>query len=83
MNWIPIEPGCTYLPARRYVLVRVAPGEDGPFGPVPTVVVGWFKPFEDGAPRFVTPGVSGERTHWCDCLGDDFAAPGWRPQDDL
>lgn len=46
------------------------------------IAVGYRK---DGAgckdsPYFVVPGIGGNVVAWCDCLGDDFAAPGWQNQ---
>ena len=66
-------------PVKRYVLVQTtSPLTLGTYPPV--VAVGYLK-FAGGdedCPYFVVPGVGGgDATHWCDCLGDDFVAPGW------
>jgi len=47
-----------------------------------TVAIGYLRIHSDG-PFFVVPGVphkDNEITHWADCLGDDFTAPGWDSQ---
>lgn len=69
-------------PERRYVLVQTIPPEDHPSGrdaSRPVVLVGWLKyaAGDKSCPYFVCPGIGGDVTHWCDCLGDDFEAPGW------
>lgn len=64
-------------PERRYVLVHIAARPEK--GLPPAVAVGYLR-YAAGckdSPYFVTPGVGGEATHWCDCLGDDFFAPNW------
>ncbi len=57
------------------------PGDDPDFkDTAATVAVGYIR-IHSGGPFFVVPGVphkDEEITHWCDCLGDDFAAPHWQ-----
>lgn len=64
-------------PIRRYVLVQLP--ERPSQGLPPAVAVGYRKDSggDKQSPFFVTPGVGGIPTHWCDCLGDDFQAPLW------
>lgn len=83
--WVPLGPYGPYPPERRYVLVRIE-GEDGPHSLGPNnvdnaVMVGWSR---DGTDHwfFVIPAAPLPHlvTHWCDCLGDDFAPPSWIKQ---
>jgi hypothetical protein len=67
-----------YLPPeRRCVVVQMDPDRD--ISSTPRITVGFLRYSGDslGWPYFVTPGIEGTVTHWCDCLGDDFSPPGW------
>jgi len=59
---------------RQYVHVLVKhPKEPAEFSMPPTVAVGYLK-FAGGEkqePKFIVPGVLGERVAWCDCLSED------------
>lgn len=61
-------------PERRYVLVQTA--EQPEKGLPPGVAVGYLRIWSSTV-FFVIPGIGGEVTHWCDCLGDEFFAPSW------
>lgn len=83
MNWIPFSESDQdrqpLPPERRYVLVQTMPRD--PYNELtrPAIAVGYMK-FGAGcedSPYFVVPSVGGEVSHWCNCLGDDFCAPGW------
>ena len=81
-NWTEFEPSLgsnQELPiVRRYVLVMLPAQPEQ--GLPPAVAVGYLK-FAAGdknCPNFIAPAIGGIPTHWCDCLGDDFAAPLWR-----
>lgn len=81
-------------PEGRMVLVQVEKGDGGvstfPGMTVglkctlpPAVIVGYlhFAAGDKSCPEFITPGLGGgkrKRTHWCDCLGDEFQAPLWK-----
>lgn len=72
-------------PERRLVLVQILRiGNEHTCDPLS---VGYLRYGSDrkDSPHFVVPSwpVSGFRVvAWCDCLGDDFMAPGWRIQPD-
>jgi len=85
MTWVPFDPKGPLPRERRDVLVKLDTGinETG------AVVVGYLRyaAGDKESPYFVCGGVpmhveNGERrqwvvTHWSDCLGDGFWAPGW------
>ena len=81
MEWIPFcqaKWANQRLPkARRYLLLQIAakPEEGLP----PAVAVGYLRyaAGDMNSPVFTIPGVGGDVTAWCDCLGDDFTAPMW------
>jgi hypothetical protein len=58
-------------PERRHVLVLIA--ERPEKGLPPGIAVGYLR--LHSTPFFVIPGIDGNVTHFCDCLGDDFASP--------
>lgn len=71
---------------RKYVLVQMGPTEPlqgesaGSYGLPPRVAVGYlrYSAGDKNCPFFVVPGVAHTVvTHWCDCLGYNFAAPWW------
>lgn len=76
-EWVPFvhsTPGQRLPPERRLVLVQIAPR---PYEGYPAAVaVGYLRIWSRG-PWFVIPGVGGDVTAWCDCLGDDFKPPCW------
>jgi hypothetical protein len=77
MEWVPFAnsvPGQRLPPERRLVLVQVVPRKAE--GLPAAVAVGYVRIWSSG-PFFVIPGVGGEVTAWCDCLGDDFAPACW------
>ena len=79
MNWIEFNPKSKDLPIeRRCVLVQLSKYTDD-YGSYPaSVCVGYLRKMSDVF--FVTIGIkqTGRTvTHYCDCLGDDFNAPGW------
>jgi hypothetical protein len=81
MNWIPFDAALfdrQPLPAERRRVLVVVPATPER-GNAQTVAVGYLRyaSGEADSPFFVVPGVGGPVTHWCDCLGDDFEAPGW------
>lgn len=79
-DWIPFRPG-ELLPAeRRFVLVQIDKNDSK--GMPPSVAVGFLRyaSGDKSCPYFVIPGhgrASDPITHWCDCLGNEFCAPGW------
>lgn len=75
MNWIEFNPDGQLPTERRYVLCQIAAKADK--GLPPAVAVGYLRYWSSG-PFFVVPGVGGDVTHYCDCLGDDFIAPLWK-----
>jgi len=77
-NWVPFNgPDGKLPPERRDVLVKL----DSPINEVGAVVVGYLRyaAGDKTCPYFVCSAVQTPWTvtHWCDCLGDDFVAPGW------
>jgi len=77
MKWVPFAPGWGLPPERRSVLVKIMNGVNECGG----VVVGYLRyaAGDRDSPFFVCSAVPGPWTvtHWCDCLGDNFWAPGW------
>lgn len=81
MKWYPFDStkGSRQKRPPLYRLVLVCTAEQPEKGLPPGVAVGYRKDIagDKQSPFFVIPGVGGEVTHWCDCLGDDFDAPVW------
>lgn len=84
LEWIPFEQqkwGNQPLPPKtKRVLLAFAPEALGP-GSAAATAVGYLKfgAGDPNSPYFVTPGVGGVPSHWCDCLPDDFGEPGTHP----
>jgi len=82
MLWHPFDKAKGYRqkrpPIYRLVLVATAPQPDK--GYPAGVAVGYRKNAagDKSCPYFVIPGIGGEVTHWCDCLGDEFKTPCWK-----
>ena len=74
-EWVRFDPAGELPPERRDVLVKLDCSPDNKVG---AVAVGYVRRWS-GGPFFVVPAVKGPWvvTHWCDCLGDDWGAPGW------
>lgn len=66
-EWVRFSKHGKLPPERRYVLVQTEERDCGS----PAVAVGWLRIHSEG-PFFVVPGIGGNVTHYCDCLGDDF-----------
>ena len=77
MRWIKFDKDGPVPKERRYVLVQIKEKDTDVGGLPPSVCVGYLRVWSSG-PFFVIPGVGGEVTHWCDCLGDNFEAPLWK-----
>ena len=89
-DWIEYHKQGRLPPERRSVLlaVRGADAEYWDNGDInhpshaAIVAVGYLR-IHSGGPFWVIPGVphqDHEVTHFCDCLGDNFAAPVWQSQ---
>ena len=79
-DWIPFRVGEMLPQERRFVLVQIDKNDSK--GMPPSVAVGYLRyaAGDKSCPFFVIPGhgrASDPITHWCDCLGDEFHAPGW------
>ncbi len=71
--WIPFNPDGPLPAERRYVLLSFAASRSR----AQFVAMGYLR-YAAGdlhSPYFVTPGLGGIPTHWCDCLGDDYRPP--------
>ncbi len=67
-------------PKYKRVLLAFAPDAIEP-GSAAATAVGYLKlgAGDKDSPYFVTPGVGGDPSHWCDCLPDDFGETGTHP----
>lgn len=67
-------------PQHKLVLLAFATGALSD-GSAPATAVGYLK-FGAGdpdSPYFVTPGIGGNPSHWCDCLPENFGEYGVHP----
>jgi len=83
MKWIPFDPekfGWQKLPAeRRCVLLAFAKLESETVHKSARYAVGYLRYGAGDAqsPQWITPGIGGIPTHWCDCLEQPFTSPHW------
>lgn len=68
-------------PEKKLVLLAFPEGEFHP-NSAPATAVGYLK-YAAGckdSPMFITPGIGGWPTHWCDCLPDEIEEnhPHWK-----
>lgn len=84
MNWKPYHKdlwSAQDLPTQhKRVLLAFAAGALGECS-APATAVGYLKygAGDPDSPYFVTPGIGGNPSHWCDCLPENFGEAGTHP----
>lgn len=83
-TWIPYDAALLadqpLPPAKRMLLVQIAPRTVDNIGMPAAVAVGYlrFAAGDRDSPTWTIPGIGGDVVAWCDCIPDGFAPPLWK-----
>jgi len=84
LNWIPFDQqkwAAQPLPEEYKRVLLAFPRDAFEPGSAAATAVGYLRyaAGDKNSPNFITPGVGGIPSHWCDCLPDNFGTAGTHP----